>query len=248
MTDQERANHFPWFQLTAVSVVIVSGIDCMSRWGAADLSAYFGQVPPLIGGVLVCATGTAALYLLHRIPGFYAYAPGAFKIGAPAAAALAVPFMIAITAIDVLLRFPRDINVPLPIALAFYPVMGFVAQMALHVVPFALLMVCSRQMFPAWTPARQFWMAALLAALPEALFQIAFSARDGEPGILAALVAAHLYLFGLAELYLYRRFDYASMFVFRMVYYGYWHVAWGTLRMSWLFQAVDQTGDQLRVP
>jgi hypothetical protein len=33
----------------------------------------------------------------------------------------------------------------------------------------------------------------------------------------------------------FRRYDFASMYSFRLVYYAYWHVAWGVIRLKVLF-------------
>jgi hypothetical protein len=44
-------------------------------------------------------------------------------------------------------------------------------------------------------------------------------------------VILHLWLFGLVEFALFRRYDFASMLTFRLVYYAYWHLAWGTWRL-----------------
>ena len=59
----------------------------------------------------------------------------------------------------------------------------------------------------------------------------------GLPDILrlASFVAVHLVLFGVVQLYIFRRYDFISMNVFRITYYAYWHVAWGYLHLHRLF-------------
>ena len=47
-------------------------------------------------------------------------------------------------------------------------------------------------------------------------------------------MATSLFLFGVVDLWLFRRFDFVTMYAFRMLYYAYWYVAWGTLRLIWL--------------
>jgi hypothetical protein len=37
------------------------------------------------------------------------------------------------------------------------------------------------------------------------------------------------------QLYVFRRFDFASMYAFRLVYYAYWHILWGVIRLKVLF-------------
>jgi hypothetical protein len=61
------------------------------------------------------------------------------------------------------------------------------------------------------------------------VFQVSQAAEH-----LAAFTAVHILLFGLAELYIFLRFDFISMYAFRIVYYAYWHVAWGHARLLML--------------
>ena len=118
-------------------------------------------------------------------------------------------------------------------AALFYPTMGFVAQMMLHVAPFAMLLWMLKHLFPAWTENRRVWVSIILTALPEAGFQIGVSSAEGNTAqLLAAFVVAQLFAFGIVELHLFRRFDYVSMYLFRLTYYGYWHILWGSLRMQ----------------
>jgi hypothetical protein len=41
----------------------------------------------------------------------------------------------------------------------------------------------------------------------------------------------------LVQLTLFRRYDFLTMYAFRLVYYLVWHVAWGHLRLQVLFHA-----------
>jgi hypothetical protein len=43
-----------------------------------------------------------------------------------------------------------------------------------------------------------------------------------------------LLAFGLVQLYVFRRFGFASMYSLRLAYYSLWHIAWGTTRLHWL--------------
>ena len=141
--------------------------------------------------------------------------------------------MILVTIADLLLRFPRDINVPPPAALLFYPAMGLLAQLALHIAPLAALLAATKAIFKTWTYQRLVWVSIALAATLEAAMQGVASWPDNP--ILGAYVTMHLFLFGVVELYMFRRFDFTSMYVFRLSYYAYWHLLWGTVRLEWLF-------------
>ena len=44
-----------------------------------------------------------------------------------------------------------------------------------------------------------------------------------------------VFVIAVLQLYVFRRFDFASMYSFRLVYYAWWHILWGTIRLSVLF-------------
>jgi hypothetical protein len=138
--------------------------------------------------------------------------------------------MIAVTAADLTIGFPAGINVALPEALLFYPSMGYLAQLALHVIPFALILATARLLFRSMSEDRRIWLAILLAASIESVFQITMSASQSS--LLPVFVSVHLFAFGTAELLLFRRLDFLAMYTFRLTYYVYWHLLWGWLRLQ----------------
>jgi len=127
-----------------------------------------------------------------------------------------------IIAIDHLAVGPTGMNAPLPWALLYYPAMGFVAQIALHLVPLSAIVWA----FPAFSRQRP-WAVMALSALPEAILQ-GLSAEGGA----AALVALQLIGFGVTEAYLLRRFGFITMYAFRLGYYLIWHIVWAAVRSA----------------
>jgi hypothetical protein len=233
MRNIPQPRHFPISALIVSSAAVVACITWLT--GAMDFRPYFGNVPPTIAAVLVCVAGFSALYALHKYSRFSVYSRSTFKHGLFVAAVSVIPFMIGVTVVDVVFRFPFDINVAFPSAILFYPAMGFLAQITLHVVPFAILLSLGNFLLPTSLLSFRLWGAIVLASLPEAAFQVVSSMSSEETTVIDAFVAVHLFLFGVVELYLYRRFDYATMYAFRIFYYCYWHLAWGNLRIYWLF-------------
>ena len=148
------------------------------------------------------------------------------------ASVLAVAIIIA----DFVIRYPEDTNVPVPEALLFYPAVGFVAEIAFHVLPLALLLLflapirkklgSDRRIWPAW-------LAIAIAAVVEPTFQVVL---PGDPFSLAcAYTWVHVFAIAFLQLYMFRRYDFVSMCSFRLIYYAYWHVAWGVIRLEVLF-------------
>ena len=222
---------FPIRSLVATSILVVAGIAVACRDRSVDFNPYFAGLPPLVAAAIVCLAGIVALHLLQENFGFCVKSSRINWRGWLTAIGLAVPFMTTVTLADLALKFPPDINVRLPTSLVFYPTMAFVAQISLHIVPLVLLLWTLTRLLATWTEDRRIWLSIILAALPEAAFLIGGSDAQAGNLTLSAFVGAQLFVFGLAELYLFRRFDFACMYVFRLTYYGYWHILWGNLRI-----------------
>jgi hypothetical protein len=211
---------------------VLVGIEFSSRDQSVDFTPYFAGLPPLVAGVIVCLVGIVALRLLQKQFGFCVKSSHTSWSAWVTAISLAIPFMVTVTLADLTLTFPENSNVRLPTSLFFYPVMGIAAQMMLHIVPFGLLLWAFTRLFSVWPIGRCVWLSIVLAAVPEAAFQITGSRAQGDGfEILNVFVAVQLFAFGMVELYLYRRYDFFCMYLFRLTYYAYWHVLWGSLRI-----------------
>ena len=45
-------------------------------------------------------------------------------------------------------------------------------------------------------------------------------------------VSLHIFLINLIQLWLFKRYDFVSMYTFRLVYYLIWHIGWGWVRLE----------------
>jgi hypothetical protein len=228
MTLSHPCRLITWPSLVAFSVLVVAALGGISASSVVDFRAYFGSLPPAAAATVVCAMGIPALYLLQK---YFFFCVIGTDIGARSllmSIVAAVPFMATVTLADLFLGFPAGIHVELPVALVFYPAMGFVAQLSLHIVPFALLLMGLTWRFASWPFRRRVWIAIISSASLEAVFQLSVSSAPGDGlQVLGIFVAVQLFVFGLVELYLFRRFDFVTMYLFRLAYYGYWHLLWG---------------------
>ncbi len=127
-------------------------------------------------------------------------------------------------AVDVLRPFSRDTNVSWPGAFATYPVMAFMAESLLYLVPLAVVSAVAG----GKTPRRRATAVVSVAAL-EAVFQVVASPVNRW------FVGPHLFVIGLFQLRLLRRHGFGAMLLFRLVYYLIWHVVWGRIRLDALF-------------
>ncbi len=230
MTRSPSCRPFPSRVLAVCCLLVVGTVSVLSAYSSINFAPFFGVLPPAAAATIACTLGIGSLFALQKRFGFCVIGADTGSRGWIAAATAALPFMAIVTSIDLLIGFPANIHVSLPAALVFYPLMGFIAQFALHIVPFTLLLWIITRACVAWAPHRRIWLAIISSACVEAVFQAGASAAPGNDAALATgVVATQVFAFGVTELYLFQRFDFITMYVFRLTYYSYWHVIWGNL-------------------
>ena len=149
--------------------------------------------------------------------------------GAGVSAALATLFGVWQVCADVLVtRFPKDINVPPPQSLLFYPAMAYVVEVVFHALPLALLLALLRRSTKKSNTIIVTWLCIVFVS---SLEPVLVHTRMGSP----AYVGVFVFVFTLVELCVFWRYDFISMYAFRLVFYVWWHITWGYLRLRWLF-------------
>lgn len=131
-------------------------------------------------------------------------------------------------AADVVLGFPEDTNVAVPDGLRFYPAIAVFVEVALHLVPVAVLVAL---LGPPTGLDATFWRIAIPVALLEAVLQAVYATSVGT----AAFSAVQLVVFGVVQIWVLWRFGFLWMLGFRLAYYALWHLAWGAARLHLLF-------------
>lgn len=185
----------------------------------------FGRVPATAAVLLVSATGIAALWFLVARGWFLVW--GGWRRGVVFAALLSTALAAVVIGVDFSVGI--DIaNVPPPWSLAFYPVMALVVEMVFHALPLALLLAGS-SVFRLPKDV-SIWIALAVVSLIEPAFQIADASGGGW--LVAAYVWLQVWAVNAAQLYVFRQFGFASMYLLRIVYYLHWHIAWGALRLT----------------
>ncbi len=199
----------------------------------ADFERFIGPRNPFLVVLSAGAVGAAALYYLQQSHGFAIVRGRATLRGIAISAGLATLMAVDAIIADLIVRYPAEMNVPMPRALLFYPAIGFIAEIVFHIAPLALLLLILTPLEPRIGENRVVWLAILIVAMAEPTFQITFEGR--------ALTWRDLYTWlhvgaiALLQLAVFRRYDFLSMYAFRLIYYAYWHIAWGMLRLELLF-------------
>jgi len=200
---------------------------------ASDFAKYFGNVDPAIAILAVAAMGSLALQGLRLEGTFRTMRRGVTARGLAVATAAACGFAVIAIVADCLWRFPEAINVPAPRAFLFYPLMAPVAEFVFHVIPLAILWLALRALPGPADTARRLWLVMIATALFEPAFQLAYAGDAYTP--IAIFTGIHVFAISLVQLYLFRRYDFFAALGLRLVYYCWWHIAWGELRLHVLF-------------
>jgi len=214
-------------------VVVLVGLQ-MLLFDPLPFRKYFGSIPPLLAPVLVATGGLLAVRVFISFDRFPVFR-GRDGSGWGIAAAAASLFGLAIIAADFFILFPEDINVPFPQSMLFYPAIAFIVEIVFHLIPLALLLLLVSSISKA-SNADQFILPILLiVALLEPVYQVLPETELSAVSGTDLYVGLHIFLINLCQLWLFRRYDFLHMYLFRLVYYAIWHIGWGWLRLEVLF-------------
>lgn len=78
-------------------------------------------------------------------------------------------------------------------------------------------------------------VVGFVVALIEPTFQAVLGFSGPYPAWTQVWVWVHVFLINLAQLIMFRRVEFVAMILFRLAYYGVWHIAWGHARLHLLF-------------
>jgi hypothetical protein len=224
-------NKLQYAVLSALSLMALASVGVLSVSNGAFFRPYFGSINPLLAAGLVIALGFVCLRFLHSRGWFEIFAGRATLRGVALSAALAALFAVVIILVDLRAPFPRDMNVPPPQSLFFYPAIGYVAEIVFHALPLALLLLLLGPRFKKPGSAGLAWSCMVIVSCLEPIFHLS-TESSGKPLSWAEIyVGPHVFLFNLLQLWVARRYDFVSMYSFRLVYYILWHIVWGYARL-----------------
>ena len=212
-------------------IAILTGILYVRN--AFLFQAFFGKLHPYLAVLIVILLGTIlSVFFLSR-GWFVIQKAGEFKGILIAAGLAALPGLVIIL-IDLKAVFPEDVNRPFPDSLFFYPIFGFVVEVVFHMLPLALLLFILNSIFKL-NFEKIIWPCILVVALLEPIFQTVLGFSEPYSTWVTVCVFLNILLINLFQLSIFKRYDFVSMFSFRLVYYAIWHIVWGQLRLSLLF-------------
>lgn len=232
-TETPLPQRWQYAAYSGLSLVALGLTAILLPQASASFRRFIGSANPFLIVVATAVAGAGALTYLQKSAGFEILKGRATLRGMAVSAGLATLLGVAIIVADIILRYPAEINVPWPEAWLFYPVIGFIAEILFHVLPLALLMFLLSPLRKRWGQGRIGWIAIVCVAILEPIFQVTFD--RGPFDRLDAYTIFHVFIIALLQLWVFRRYDFFSMYGFRLCYYAYWHLLWGVLRLEWLF-------------
>ena len=133
--DRQLDGRWQYAAYFAISLVALIFILVLLPSSGKYFRRFFGETNAILVIVVASAVGTASLWALRSSYEFVILKGGSTFRGVALSLALATVLAVAIVIADFIIRYPQDMNVPVPQSLLFYPAIGFVAEIVFHVLP-----------------------------------------------------------------------------------------------------------------
>ena len=226
----ERPQFLAYF---AISLAVTICTAILTYYDKDIYKPFLGPLNPLLVVVSLSVLGFFLLAFLLSRGWFAIYEPT--LQGLAAAGGLALVFALVMIFVDSRSPLPENINRLPPQGFFFYPSIAFVVEILFHVLPLTLILFLLSALPGNLSFDRFVWPAIIVTALLEPLFQAGLDSNRDNASWVSGYIILHIFLINLCQLTLFKRYDFVSMFSFRLVYYLVWHIIWGVLRLKFLF-------------
>lgn len=232
LISKERLQYLVFTGLS-IGAVVLTGILYFSDHHLFE--RFLGNINPLLAALIIIFLGVVSFSLLLSRGWFAIYKKENLK-GLFHRSALAALFVLITILIDLKVVFPADLNILFPESLLFYPAIGFFVEILFHVLPLSVLLISLTSIFKETNHKNIILICILIVSLLEPTYQTVFMGSSNHfPLWATAIFFLNLFLFNLSQLLIFKRYDFISMYSFRLAYYMLWHIIWGYLRLKLLF-------------
>jgi hypothetical protein len=199
-------------------------------------SRFFGPLNPLLIFIGSAVTGLFLFMYLLSSTGLKIYIKRNLN-GLLFSSVLALLFGLEIIAADIwIVNYPSTLNVPFPSSIIFYPTIGFVVEIIFHLLPLSLIIIILRVLSKRISYNGVMLIAIILVSIAEPLYQVIIMGMSSQYSPTTLIYTGfHIFLLSLSQLLIFRRYDFISMYTFRLVFYFAWHIIWGNFRLNILF-------------
>jgi hypothetical protein len=229
------SNRLQYLIYTSVSLVVLGFVGILYLTNKLLFQRFLGDINPIMAFLLIVILGFSLFTFLIHQNWFAIYKEGNL-VGLLSASGLAAVFGVIVIFLDIKIVFPADTNILFPESVLFYPAIGFFAEILFHVLPLTLLLFLLNIILKIPIHPTIIWICILIVALLEPVYQSVNMASTGQHPMWAVLVIGlHIFLLNIFQLIIFKRYDFVSMYTFRLVYYLFWHIGWGFVRLRLLF-------------
>lgn len=223
------------FLVFAILFIVVMLCTVLARIQNRNIfGPHLGSANPLVSIPIIAMIGFVCFSILIKQKWFPVFQTVNLK-GYRLAAILSIVFCFEAIVLDLVFCFPKEMNILFPNSILYYPVVGFVVNTLFHVIIVTIVMGLLRLIASHMTLEKTIWIAILLTALVEPVYQMIFGAKVNGWTWLVVLTGIHVMLINLAQLFLFRRYDFVTMYAMRLMFYLLWHIVWGMVRLNVLF-------------
>ena len=194
---------------------------------------FLGRINPILASVVIVLVGGFLLLILVARGWFAIYTPWSLeRFLWPAGLVVLLAGLMSL--VDARVVLSEDLNAPLPQSLLYYPVAGYAAELLFHVVPLFLLLTLLTSLSKSIHFEAVVWPCIIIVSLIEPVFQ-SRPLIGAYPAWATAYVFLNVWVINVAGLTLFNRYDFVTMYAFRLMYYLLWHIVWGHVRLRLLF-------------
>ncbi len=228
----ERLQYQVFIGLSIV-LIVLTGIGYFSN--NLLFQQILGGINPVIVSFLTIILGFTLFSFLLSKGWFVIYKKGNLK-GLFYSSGLAALFGLIVILVDFSTRFyPADINILFPESLLYYPAIGFFAEILFQVLPLTLILIILTPLSKKINSNKIMWVSIVIASLLEPIFQVMSLFSRQSPLWFAVFEFMRIFIVILSQLTFFKRYDFVTMYWFRIVYYTFWHIVWGHIRLELLF-------------
>lgn len=199
------------------------------------LHRFTGRISPFSATLVLLLAGFTSLSYLTSKTSILIHQRNNYK-GIYIAAGLASIFGTMVIIADLFLLYPEDINAEFPVSIPFYPAIGFFAEILFHLFPFTIFVFFLSGFRKKVTNECVILCGIAAVSFIEPFYQLTAMGGNGRysPALLIH-TGVNVFLISILQLIIFKKYDFISMYVFRLVYYLIWHIIWGHFRLQILF-------------
>jgi hypothetical protein len=220
------------FALIFLTIMAVTTIVCLIK--PFIFQKFLGPINPILFIPLLAGIAIILLNILISHEWFNIINKGTLR-GLLIAFVCASFLVLDVIFIDVAFKYPQDINILLPYSILFYPAIAFVVELLFHIIPLSLLIILFTKIFKTKDSRKVIFMSIFIVSILESVYQLLYGTPGYFPLWIVIAFGIHIFSLNFIQLTLFKKYNFFTMFAFRLIYYLFWHILWGSLRLELLF-------------